>query len=386
MRNPIGNQSGMALIVTLCILAALVIMAAGLGVMVRTESQISRNYTDMIRCRWAARAGIESAVNEVKDLSGKSATYLGEDGYRKTSDDQGIDLNGASFEITIEDEAAKANVNAAPSAVLRALFQSQEIADCIVDWRDQDSTPQPQGAEADYYAGLPDPYRPRNAAMETVGELLLVKGVSSDLLDHPVTEGGAKPADIVTVYSTDNNAAVDGKDRVNVNTADRNTLKTRLGDVLQDREIGRIITQRGRRKFNSAADLLGARGVSRDKLRRIYDRITTSNDKTVAGLINVNTATVDVLALLPGLDDGTASRIVAYRAANGAFADVGQILSVSELRDDGFRKAAGYLTVRSHIFKITSTGHLAGEETSARITCVVQSDDGKTARIRYWQE
>lgn len=54
-----------------------------------------------------------------------------------------------------------------------------ELADCLLDWIDKDNETRPFGAEADYYLSLPQPYSPRNAAPRTMGELLLVRGVTA---------------------------------------------------------------------------------------------------------------------------------------------------------------------------------------------------------------
>ena len=47
----------------------------------------------------------------------------------------------------------------------------------ILDWIDGDSVPRPLGAEDDYYSGLDPPYGPRHGTIESLEELLLVKGV-----------------------------------------------------------------------------------------------------------------------------------------------------------------------------------------------------------------
>ena len=59
---------------------------------------------------------------------------------------------------------------------------TEEAADSILDWIDEDDEARPNGAEVDYYSTLPMPYAPKNAPLETVDELLLVKGVYPALL------------------------------------------------------------------------------------------------------------------------------------------------------------------------------------------------------------
>ena len=62
------------------------------------------------------------------------------------------------------------------------------VSDSILDWIDPDDLPRVAGAESDYYQGLAVPYYAKNAPIDDLSELLLVKGI----LDHPeIYWGGA---------------------------------------------------------------------------------------------------------------------------------------------------------------------------------------------------
>ena len=63
-----------------------------------------------------------------------------------------------------------------------AARNDRAVADAILDWIDPDDAPRPFGAEADYYQGLAVPYAPRNGVPQCLEELLLVRGVTRDLL------------------------------------------------------------------------------------------------------------------------------------------------------------------------------------------------------------
>jgi hypothetical protein len=82
---------------------------------------------------------------------------------------------------------------------------------------------------------------------------------------------------------------------------------------------------------------------------RIRNDITTSNGTTVAGLINVNTASETVLACIPGIGPENAAAMVAYRLANPdvrrSFAWITQVLSRTAIT-----RAGPYLTDRSYQF------------------------------------
>jgi len=96
--------------------------------------------------------------------------------------------------IGIIDESSKLNLNSATQEQLLILVRSviddekeidpQLIVDAIIDWRDGDSKPngeQPD-TEGEYYKNLSKPYHIKNKPFDTVEELLLVKGVTGQLL------------------------------------------------------------------------------------------------------------------------------------------------------------------------------------------------------------
>ena len=95
----------------------------------------------------------------------------------------------------ITDEASKLNLNKASEKQLLTLVRHAlgddaeaadpfEIVNAIIDWRDTDHTPRGEAGDTEgiYYRFLPKPYRVKNAPYDTVEELLLVKGVTAELL------------------------------------------------------------------------------------------------------------------------------------------------------------------------------------------------------------
>jgi DNA uptake protein ComE-like DNA-binding protein len=380
-----SDRRGIALVLVLWILAALIALAAGLATMTHSEVQISRNYGDLIRCRWAARSGENRGIIEVEKLA-KDGRGLSDSQIKLSSEQDGIDLGDASFEALISDEAGKVNINTASAETLEALFGSKEIAACIIDWRDKDDQPQPMGAENEYYSGLSMPYRCKNAQFSTIRELFLVKGITREMLSAPATEDGRSLEDLLTVYSRDENKTSDGKDRLNVKSASKDQMKTQLGDVLNDKDIDAIIKWRGERQMSSAAEIATVPGLDRDKVKNIYDKLTVSDEKVSPGLVNINTAPVEVLAATPGIDRGIAEEITTYRTRHGAFSDVGQLLDITSISTELFARCAGTLTAKSKVFSIVSTGRIEKVQSSRTITAVVDALDGRSARIVYWRE
>jgi type II secretory pathway component PulK len=116
--------------------------------------------------------------------------------------------NVSEARFGVSDESGKINLNAlmkldqqgqldgtSPGApgdlalsVLKQLpNMTDEIAAAIIDWMDPDSDTRPGGAENDYYSGLNPPYRCKNGPLDSIDEILFVKGVTRELLygtDH----------------------------------------------------------------------------------------------------------------------------------------------------------------------------------------------------------
>jgi DNA uptake protein ComE-like DNA-binding protein len=130
-----------------------------------------------------------------------------------------------------------------------------EIADAILDWLDEDSQPREYGAEAEYYNSLSPAYSPRNGQIETVEELLLVRGVTPQLLfgadvnrngildaGEMSQSGGSSSADTqtlstglagrLTLYSKETNVTAAGTERINLNGDDLQTLYDSLTAVV----------------------------------------------------------------------------------------------------------------------------------------------------------
>jgi general secretion pathway protein K len=390
MRN---RSRGMALITALWMLAILLVLVAGMAAMVHSETQVARNFGGVTVARWAACAGLHRAEVALLALTEQPYTALMDDdataGTRLflTSDDEETDLGGATYEVTIEDEAGKLNLNTVPAEVLNVFFPL-EATDAILDWRDADSLPGPQGAEDDYYAGLSPPYRCKNGPFETLGEVRLVSGVTAELLTTPVTEDGQTLEALLTVYSTERNIAADGRPRENLTTASTSAILDAVGTdaELTDEQVNAIVAQRA--TFESPADLLGVPGLPRETVARIYDRFTTSTAGTRAGLVNLNTAPIEVLLALEGMDEATAAAIVTQREAEGPFETVGNLLDVTQVSDTLFRRIADAFTTRSRRFRVRATGK-STDGVTQMITAVLQVEEQGGERVirrLYWRE
>ncbi len=188
---------------------------------------------------------------------------------------EGGDVTGVRFGL--ENESARINVNALvqwdkqKSGVGRQMLMGlpgmdETIADAILDWIDDDSTPRENGAEADSYANMSPPYAPTNGPIATIEELLKVRGVTPQLLFGADTNRngmidpgeaanaqlasstGADPetnrgwAAYLTVNGKESNMQPDGvTPKIDINGADLQQLRDDLSGVLDNEEYVNFI-------------------------------------------------------------------------------------------------------------------------------------------------
>jgi len=153
-------------------------------------------------------------------------------------------------------------------ALMKLPGMTEPVADAILDWIDSDSEPRGTGAEDEYYSGLEQPYSPRNALPESIEELLLVKGVTRELLfgadanyNHqvePHEQNGPQTSaprasrstaitpwsSLLTLYSGWRNLNSEGGPRIDLNAMDLNKLHQQLSVALDARWASFIVALR----------------------------------------------------------------------------------------------------------------------------------------------
>ena len=218
-----SDERGIALLLTLLVLTLLVALILEFDAEARREYRDAAAFRDNFKATVLARAAVQAARGTLQQDLAKdrkagqffdSSTDLWALPIRDYAIGDGL-LTGQ-----IEDERGKLNLNdlaaggdpiAKKARVQRVkrLFEllqiNPDLVDAIVDWVDQDETPEPAGAESIYYQTLRPSYRAANAPLQTLLELRLIKGMTPDIM--------AKLSKLVTVYPHE------GQSKVNVNTA-----------------------------------------------------------------------------------------------------------------------------------------------------------------------
>lgn len=184
----------------------------------------------------------------------------------------------------LENESAKLNLNSLvtadesqaedddeTSARDRLLFipgMTDEIADAILDWLDTDDSQRTYGAESAYYQSLTPAYTPRNGPLSNLDELLMVRGVTPQLLygidtnrnyaidPDELPRGDLEQLDntngeidrgwsaYFTVHSLEQNISPDGEPKLDLNAEDLQTLHGDLETALDQQAANFIIAYR----------------------------------------------------------------------------------------------------------------------------------------------
>jgi general secretion pathway protein K len=254
--NPVDADRGLALILVISFIAALVVSGILLNRQVRGMLVSSATASHTLRLTEMGRSGIEAAVLRLE--FGSNEDVLGwllfetEMAAFNADIQQVLSFPRGSIEVRIIDDRARIPVNALVKSPQRQQFNPEqqqlwerflrnykeqigdevefseiEIIDALKDWLDSgddDAITGLSGAERDYYEGLSPPYAPANAPLQHTGELLLVKGMPPELFHGSGDVPGLSR--YVTAHGATGSRAqelrFDGK--INLNTAEESVI------------------------------------------------------------------------------------------------------------------------------------------------------------------
>jgi general secretion pathway protein K len=258
-----------------------------------------------------ARSGMEAAkVVLLRDLT--SATEGGFDAPNQewaTNQTLFVDhpLGEGVLNVRVTDEESKLPVNKLTPVQWRRLLDlldvepadADVIADSVADWIDENDLHQLHGAEDDYYASLVPPYRAKNAPIDRVEELLLVRGVTPEIFyGQPATDDEEAIPGLVEFLTATSNG------RININTASPLALKAALG--LDDLQTEAVV------QYRAGSD--GEWGTDDDKpfrsLEEFYAVIGNLTDEVRAQLGEWLTVQSDHFSIRSSGDVGGVKRTV----------------------------------------------------------------------------
>lgn len=220
LHYPLNNKKGMALLLTISLVSVLAVVTLQFNRNMRQEYIISAGMRNNISLGEIARAGIVIA-KEMLLLDQKENTFDSlYDSWALLADEDLAELfNSGSLELAVFDESGKFQINAMVTRkregqkatskdesnkqmqreldvrnVLWRLLRAEpflvedgdarEIIDSLIDWVDSGDGDgeEEYGAENSYYLSLTPPHPCKNGPIESIEELLLIKGITSELL------------------------------------------------------------------------------------------------------------------------------------------------------------------------------------------------------------
>lgn len=204
------KQRGVAMILVLWVLSILTLMAGSFSLTMRRESAGVMAHKANAEANVQAQAGVTLA----------QAMLLHEDESKRWRIDGSIyeiETENARTRIRILSETGKIDINSIPTNLLHQVLlhapietQAQlNLENAILDWRDEDETTRPFGAEKAEYHAAKLHYAPRNKPFRSLDELQMVRGMNADVFNW------MKP--IFTVYAA-------GQTEVDLHLATRDVL------------------------------------------------------------------------------------------------------------------------------------------------------------------
>ena len=247
MARFLGDNRGMALILTILIISLIVALTLQFNTSMWSNLHAAVNLRDGIKLSCIARSGFNGALAVLhEDASSGSVDTLREDwAHAKMFSeslaslfDEGLflveiaDLSGRIQLSKLVDKDGNYN-NTQKSIFIRFLSspefgldpeEVENIVDAIKDWIDKDSETTRFGAENAYYQTLEKSYPCKNAPIEFLEELLFVRGIAKELFYG----SGEKPG--IFQYLSPH-----GNGKININTADLLVLRSLSDDIDQER-------------------------------------------------------------------------------------------------------------------------------------------------------
>ena len=308
----------------------------------------------------------------------------------------GTESDQAEVRWGLTDEASKLDMNEASETMLtRVPGLKLAQVQALYDFLDADNTPHPEGAEQEYYDSLATPYAVRNGPLASLDELLLVRGFSRAVvygedvnlnfhLDPNEDDGPALfPPDngdgkldhglraLLTASSYDRNVDNDGVHRPDIHDPTARLFTNELPaqvinyisalrtNKVRLYHVSELFEAKNRFKDAKGKEFELASGVGKEELPKILDRFSTTDEKKLLGLININTASAAVLQTLPDIDEGIADSIVAAR--RGLTPDKLRtpdwIFQEDLVTAEKFKVIAPFLTTRSWQFTFQVIGY-----------------------------
>lgn len=214
------------------VMMVLSVIAATFAFETRSASHSASAYALEVKDSFVAEAAVQYAITRILT---KKRGLPDPGGWSMDGTVYEQEFTGGTGRVSVMSEGGKVDINKSSHVLLGGLLDAlgveperrDVIVDSIQDWTDADSLLRGNGAEDDYYMSLPNPYRPKNGRFATLEELIMVRGVTPELLyggggNGPAGGGAGGGAggkgliEFLTVYSANG--------KIYINSAPREVL------------------------------------------------------------------------------------------------------------------------------------------------------------------
>ena len=248
MNRLLKDEGGFALVLTILIVSLIVTLTLQFNTSMRSDLYEASNLKVGIKLACIARSGFNYACAVLSE-DDPSVDFLREDwaDQKLLSSNSSTLFEEGSFEVWIMDHSGRIPVNKITEgekyeSLLKRFLGLEEfgldsedvsnLVDAITDWIDPDSEVTKFGAENGYYQSLTKPYACKNAPLDCLEELLLVKGITRGLFYGTKERPGI--ADYLTIY---------GEGKININTAHPLVLRS-LSDLINQEMVEEMVAYR----------------------------------------------------------------------------------------------------------------------------------------------
>jgi len=268
------NSRGVALIMVLWVIAILSVVVLEFCFAMRTEVNIAQNFKEETQRYAMAQGGIERAIVELiykndarthQQMKNLKPEEVVPEKREWVTDGRPYVLtyDHGTCEVRVVGEAGKVNINLVSDPTLRKIIGQfglegearDVVVDSILDWRTPGELHRLNGAKSDYYQSLEEPYDCKNGNLDSIEELLLVRGVTSELFygmkktaksdgEERVDKAGLK--DIFSIYASG--------EQIDINSASATSLRIALG--IPHELAQQIVNAREDKDYENPTELL----------------------------------------------------------------------------------------------------------------------------------
>lgn len=231
----------MALLIAIVVVVLLVTLIVEFDYGTRVSLTTAGTFRSSTQATFLAKSGVRAAQAVLKD-DGKHSPGVDHLEELWATPIPPYPVGNGVVSVHVEDEQAKLNINLLEKTtdyekwgpvwdrLFDALEIDRDVVPAIKDWLDGDDIPEDiGGAEAGYYERLNPPYRIRNGPLDSLGEMLLIKGITQEVYKKLMTRCDGGPC--VTIAPTK---------QVNLNTVSVpvcQALDAELSEELCDRLV-----------------------------------------------------------------------------------------------------------------------------------------------------